>query len=442
MKLDMTKGKPYQLLLRFALPLMLSALLQQLYTMCDGMIVGRLLGTEAFAAVGMSSNLNWFPLSMLLGVTNGFGVALAQRFGAKDEEGFRCFFGAAMILSTVVGLVFTLVGLWGIQPFLHLVQTPDELMGHAIRYMRVLWAGLFFTASLNILSAALRAMGDSRTPFVSLVVSTLLNIVLDYALIQWCNMGIEGAAAATMLAQAAAAGWCLRGVIRKGNALPERRHLKPQKAVYCELLRLGIPPLLCNGVTASGELSMQAAFNACGVVFVTGVAAARRYFSLINVVGHGLQGALSTFVGQNWGAGEKQRIIQGTRTAALMSIGSSVAITALICVFAEPLILFFVPEGTAEAVRIGVDALRVEALFLVFLYLLCEYRAAIQGMGNALLPMLSGFLELVMRLGCSWLLPVWAGREGLYFIDAATWVVTTIMLWISYQVMRRKKLTV
>jgi len=438
--LDMTKGKPYKLMLRFALPLMLSALLQQLYSMCDSVIVGRLLGTEAFAAIGSAGSLNWFPLSMLLGASVGFGVALAQRFGARDTEGFRRYFAASLWLMLLIGLVFTCVGMLAAGAFLRMLQMPAELMGYTHRYLRVLWAGLAVTAIFNILTSALRAIGDSRTPFVALVASTVLNIVLDLVLIGQLHMGVEGAALATIASQAAALCWCLYGIACKARVFPERRHWKPQKNVVRELLRLGIPHLLCNGVTATGELWVQAAVNAYGVVYVTGVTASRRYLSLLNVIGHGLEGALATFNGQNWGAGEKKRIVHGTRTAVLMGIGASIATSVLVCVFAEPLIRLFIPDSSAEAIRIGMEALRVEAAFLIGLYMLCEHRAAIQGMGNALLPMLSGFLELVMRLLCAWLLPVFAGKTGLYFSDPITWAVTTVMLVVSYHALRKKYL--
>ena len=441
MTLDMTRGTPWKRMLRFALLLMLSALLQQLYTMCDSMIVGRLLGTEAFAAIGSASNLNWFPLSMISGATIGFGVALAQRFGSKDDEGLRCHFASSIVLSMLLGFILTVIGSLNVKPFLHLLRTPAELMPYANRYLRVLWAGLFVTAALNILTCALRAVGDSHTPFAALVVSTIINIILDFLLIQYLHMGVEGAAAATVLSQVVAVIWCLHAIICKASIFPQRRQWKPQKAIVKELLRLGIPHLLCQGVTASGELWIQSAINAYGALYVTGVTAARRHFNLLYVVGNGLEGALATFAGQNWGANQKKRIVHGTRTAVAMGISSSVVIAAFVCLFAEPLIRFYLPNSAIETIRIGTAALRVEAVFLPTLYLLCEYRAAIQGMGNAILPMLSGFLELLMRLLCAWLLPVVAGRSGLYFTDGLTWLVTMLMLLICYQVLRKKHLT-
>ncbi len=438
MALDMTRGRPMRRLLQFAFPLILSSLLQQLYTLCDSVIVGRLLGTVAFTATGSASYLNWFPLGMLSGAIRGFGVPLSQRFGAKEQEAFRHFFGCAIVLSLFLGILISILGSAFALDFLVMLNTPEQLLDLAVRYIRVIWMGFGITALMNILNTALMAMGDSRTPLIALAVSSVVNIVLDIVLIAWTPMGVEGAALATVLSQAAAAVPCYLALRRAGNALPKACHFRPAWPVVKELVRMGFPQLLSNGVIASGELVVQAAVNACGVVFVTGITAARRYFNLINVVGFGLEGAVVTYVGQNYGAGEYDRIRRGTRTAIRLGVGSALLSGILVYLLAEPMILFFVPEGTPETITVGVEALRVQSVFLVFLYLLCEHRAAIQGMGNAIIPMVSGFMELGVRIACTLLLPVVIGREGLYFTDSAAWVPTALMLVISYYICRNK----
>lgn len=438
MTIDMTRGKPLKLLITFALPLMLSSLLQQVYTMCDSIIVGRLLSTEAFAAIGSCSYLNWFPLSMILGCTQGFGVVLSQRFGADDKAGFRRALTMSTLLTCLVGLAVSLAGTAFLGPFLRLLKTPEELMGDSLAYLRVMWAGLLLTAFYNVVATALRAMGDSRSPFVALIFSTALNIALDFLLMAVIRMGVAGAALATLISQLVAVLYCCARMRKYREHMPARRDWRWHGPTARELLRLGVPQLLCFSVTNLGELAVTAAFNACGVVFVTGMMASRRYFELLTIVGNGLEGAVATFVGQNAGAKKGERIIEGTRTAVRLGIASSVTLGVLVALFARPLILLFVPNGTEEMIRIGMDALRVEALFVVFMYVLCEFRAAIQGMGNAIVPMLSGFLELAMRLLAVAVLPLMLQREGLYFTDAVTWVVTAAMLTGYYRHMRRK----
>jgi len=438
MTLDMTRGKPSGLLLRFALPLMFSSLLQQMYTLCDSVIVGRLLGTVAFTATASASNLNWFPLNMLLGAVSGFGVTLAQSFGAGNREEFHRFFGGAILLSMLIGILFSVVGVIWAENFLIMLHTPVQLLDFTLRYIRVLWIGFSVTAILNIFTSALLAMGDSRTPLIALAISSAVNILLDLVLLAWFRMDVEGAALATILAQGTAALWSFRGLYCGRDMLPKRRHFRPDGRVMKELLRLGLPQILCNGVTTSGELIVQAAVNSCGVAFVTGLTASHRYLNLLSVVNYGLEGAVATYVGQNWGAKKFERIQTGTRSAVCMGILASTATAVAVFLFAEPMIRFFVTDAAAEAVRYGTEALQVQAVFLPALYLLCEYRAAIRGMGNAAIPMFSGFLELAMRIGCTLLLPLVIGQNGLYFTDAAAWVPTMLMLFGCYQLLKFK----
>ena len=440
MTLDMTRGKPVNLLLRFALPLMLSSLLQQMYTLCDSFIVGRLLGTTAFTATASASNVNWFPLNILMGAIHGFGVALAQCFGAKDREEFHRFFAGSITLGLGLGLLFSMAGVIFAEPFLLLLNTPAELMDHTLRYLRVLWIGFSVTAVLNLFTSALLAMGDSRTPLIALAISSVVNILLDIAFIAWLNWGVEGAALATVIAQAAAAYRSFRGLQREGNSLPGKAHFRIRRDIAKELLRLGFPRMLCNGVTTSGELIVQAAVNSWGVAFVTGLTASHRYLNLLNVVNYGLEGAVATYVGQNWGAGEKERIQRGTRSAVSLGLGTAVVIGAAVFLLSESMIRFFVPDGAADTLTFGIEALKVQALFLPALYLLCEYRAAIQGMGNSVIPMYSGFLELAMRIATTLLLPLLIGQKALYFTDAAAWAITMAMLMFSYFALRRKLL--
>jgi len=441
MTLDMTRGKPVQCMLRFAVPLVVSSLLQQLYTLCDSVIVGRLLGTLAFTATGSASYLNWFMLSMVMGATQGFGVPLAQRFGAKKDGEFRRLFAGALVLSLLIGIVFSAGGVLLITDLLQLINTPVELLELTARYTRVLWTGFWITAMMNMFTSALMAMGDSRTPLIALAISSVVNVALDLVFIGWMKLDVEGAALATVIAQSCAAIWSFRGLLRVRDLMPGRQDFRIRGYVLKELLRMGVPRVISGAVISSGEMVVQAAINACGVVFVTGMTAARRYFNLVNVIGGALEGSLVTFVGQNFGAGNKDRIVQGTRNAVTIGFTTSVATGILVWLLAEPMIRFFVTDGTAEMIRVGVLALRIQALFLWSLYLLCEFRASIQGMGNVMIPTLSGFLELVLRILCALGLPMLMGKEGLYFTDMAAWVPTMAMLILSYYALKKKLLT-
>ncbi len=431
--LDMTVGKPSRLLLKFAFPLMVSALLQQCYTLCDSLLVGRFLGDVALTATSSAGNLSWIPQNLVCCAIYAYGVALSQRFGARDRDGFQRFMAGALVLTLFWGLLVTVVGVTSAKTFLRLLNTPEELLAGATEYLQVLWMGFLALALMNLFSTALMSMGDSQTPLVSLAISSVANIVLDAVFLAWFDMGIGGAALATVLAQVMAAAWNFRTLVRKGDALPRRQHFRLRWDVMKELLRLSLPQMLSSAVINSGDLLVQGVVNGFGVVFVMGINAARRYFSMLNIVGYGLEGAVSTYVGQNWGAEKADRIRSGTRFAVTFGFISSAVTGILVCLVAEPLIRFLLTDSSPETIRVGVEALRVSAVFLPSLYLLCEYRAAIQGMGNVVYPMLSGFSELAMRVAATLVLPLVLGRAGLYFTDACAWVPTMLLMAVGYK---------
>lgn len=440
MTLDMTSGKPARLLLKFAFPLMLSQLLQQCYSLCDTLIVGRFLGAVALTATGSAGALSWFPQNLVCCAIYAYGVALSHRFGAKDPDGFqRCFAGSA-VLTVTLGVIVTLVGSLFAEGFLVLLDTPAELLPQATTYLRILWIGFLVTALMNLFSTALTSIGDSKTPLVSLAISSVVNILLDIVFLAWLDMGIGGAALATVLAQVFAAGWNLLQLIRKRDVLPQTRHFRLQRQVMKELLRLSLPQMLSSAVINSGGLLVQRIINGHGVDFVMGLNAAGRIFSTLYVVGYGLELAVLTYTGQNWGAGKPDRIRAGTRFSVALGFASSALIGIVVALLAEPLVRFLITDASDETIRIGAEALRIQSLFLPSMYLLCEFRAAIQGMGNVVYPMLSGFSELAMRIGASLLLPLIMGRAGLYFVDAAAWIPTMGLMIVGYiAVLRRRK---
>lgn len=439
MTLDMTSGKPSRLLLKFAFPLMLSMLLQQCYSLCDTLIVGRFLGAVALTATGSAGALNWFPQNLVCCAIYAYGVTLSHRFGAKDMAGFRQHFAGSLLLASTLGMIITVAGAIFAETFLVLLDTPVELLPQATTYLRILWIGFMVTALMNLFSTALTSIGDSKTPLVSLAISSVVNIVLDIVFLACFDMGIGGAALATVLAQVCAMGWNLLQLVRKGDVLPKLSDFRLRWNVMKELLRLSLPQMLSSAVINSGGLLVQRIINGHGVDFVMGLNASGRIFSTLYVVGYGLELAVLTYTGQNWGAGQKDRIRTGTRISVLIGFASSAAIGIIVAIFAEPLVRFLITDASDETIRIGAEALRIQSLFLPSMYLLCEFRAAIQGMGNAWYPMLSGFSELAMRIVACLLLPLAMGRAGLYYVDAAAWIPTMILMIIGYYHVLRKR---
>ena len=440
MTLDMTSGSPMKRIVRFALPLMFSMLLQQLYTFCDSLIVGRFLGAVALTATGAAGGLHWFVQNLLGCAVNGFSVALSQRFGARDRESYRAHFAGALVLALGISLCVCILGTFLPGPALALLDTPEELMPEATAYLKVLWLGFWVTALMNSFSTALLSMGDSRTPLISLAISSAVNILLDILVLAFTPLGVAGAALATVIAQGCAAAWNFRALKRNGWCIPQRRHFRLRWAVIRELLRLGVPQMVASVVINIGGLAVQKIINGYGVLFVMGLSAAQRYFSMLNIVGYGLEVALGTYVGQNWGAGDLGRIRRGVRAAVLMGLCTSLITGAVAILGAEMLIRLLLPDAPEEAIRLGTYAFRVLGGFLWGLYMLCEFRAAIQGMGNALYPMLSGVSELVCRLAAVLLLPKLMGQEGLFFTDPGAWIFTMLLMVYGYgRIVRREE---
>lgn len=438
--IDMTRGRPLKLMARFAVPLILSSLLQQAYSLADSAIVGWLIGVEAFAAVGASSFLSWLPTSMLMGLSQGFGVLLAQRFGAGDREGLRRATLLSAAMASAAALAMTALGISFLTPLLVAVQTPAEMMAYSADYLRVVFSGLLATGLYNVAACALRAQGDSRSPLIALVISTVLNIALDWALVALADMGVEGVALATVIAQCASLAYC-GAQMRRTPAFPPAAGAPMTSGIAARLLKLGLPPMVRDGVVAVGGLFVQRAVNGFGTAFVAGMTAAQRYFSMLELVGAGLDGSLATFVAQNAGAGKRDRIAEGTRSAVRFGVVASIVTAVLAAALAQPLVSLLVGGAEAEVVGYGVNALRFTALFLPALYLLYIYRAVLQGMGDSITPTISGFAELAMRMASVMLLPPLIGRGAAYIANGMGWLLAAAVLMGVYYARRRRSRT-
>ncbi|MEA5013655.1 MAG: MATE family efflux transporter [Candidatus Limiplasma sp.] len=438
---DMTTGSPGKLMTRFALPLMGSYLFQQLYTLADGLVVGRLVGVEALAAVGATAFLSWMVLSLVLGFTQGFGVFFAQRFGAKDEAGLRRAATTSLWLCGAIGLGLTALGIGLAPAVLRAVNTPVELMEDALAYLNWIIGGTCIAVGYNLAGALLRAFGDSKTPLVAVVLSGVLNVALDVVLVGLFHWGVAGAAIATVVSQLLSLAYCLWALRGQREQLFSRREPRPDRATAATLLRLGAPMAFRNGVISVGGLFVQNAINQYGALFVAGMAAAKRYYGVMEVVSAGLEGAVATFVGQNAGRGDVSRIKAGMAFARRTGLLASGGVLALVFLLARPLVGLLIsspdPLQQALALEAGVNALRAMALCMPALYMLCMHRAAIQGMGHTLVPMFSGFMELALRILCVLSAASWLGVGGVYFADGIGWIGAMALVCLAYPLARR-----
>lgn len=441
--MDMTEGRPFRLIVLFSLPLLLNNIFQQLYYVVDSIVVGQLIGVDAFAAIGAAGFYYWFVLCVIIGFAQGFGALFAQRFGAKDYNGLRRVIAQSVILTAVLSVVLTAACLLLLYPALVLVNTPSDIIGDANTYLLWVLSATPVMFAYNVCAAILRALGNSRAPLVAVIISTAINIVLDLAFVGLCGMGIAGVAVATVIANCFALVYCLLSLRTIEIVRIRRADFTGGRDAAFSLMRLGGPLAFRNFVIETGSMLVQYVINGYGTLFVAGIAAALKYFGFMNLVGFSLDGTVSVYVGQNYGAGRFDRIKKGLKAARRIAIVSSVITAAFTALFGREMVLLLItgdPAEVAVVTEIGYHNLLAFSACLPALYLLFIYRSAIQGMGNSSIPMASGFIELAMRILCVFVLPLFIGVWGVYFSIGAGWLVAGAMLVISYYAVFRRRL--
>lgn len=438
---NMTSGKPSKLLLTFAFSLMAGNVFQQLYTVVDTMVVGKGLGVTALAALGASDWLNWLMLGVIQGLTQGFGIRMAQEFGAGREDKLRECVGSAAVLSMLFAVLLTAAGQLAAEPVLRLLQTPPEIIAYTILYLRIMFAGVPIVMLYNLLACILRSLGDSRTPLNAMIVASLTNIVLDCLFVLVFQWGIAGAAAATLIAQAVSSVFCFYYIKRITILKLKREDFRLREELTGKLFFLGLPMAFQNGIIAVGGMIVQFVVNTYGVLFIAGFTATNKLYGLLEIAGTSYGYAMVTYVGQNLGAGRMDRIRSGMRAAMGIAMVTSVVIAVCMLVFGKGILGLFLsgsPEVVEQTMRIAYFYLAVMSICLPVLYVLHVTRSALQGMGNTVLPMLSGVAEFVMRTLSVFLLPMLFGETGIFFAEILAWLGADIVLVISYFVVTGK----
>ena len=441
MQSDMTRGNPLSIIIRFTIPLFIGNVFQQLYNMCDTIIVGRFVGQNALAAVGSTGTIMFLILGFCSGLTSGFTVLTSQRFGAKDVRGVRMSVVNSLILSAVLVVVMTVGSLLCMKPLLRMMNTPEEIFEDAYAYISVICMGILASVAYNLFSALLRAVGNSRMPLIVLVFSAVLNVILDLVLIVVFRMGTMGAALATDLAQGISSIMCLIYIVKK---VPELTPEKDQWRFYPDAtgkqLRVGIPMALQFGITASGTMIMQAAINLYGATAVAAFTAASKVQGLITQGNFSIGQTMATYVGQNCGAGEYQRIRKGVRCAV-----ASISIYGIICgvlvvVALRPLLALFFAGGTDLDAMMPYAQTYITccALFYIPLGNIFVFRNAMQGCGFGLLPMLGGVVELFCRLALAVASMVSMNFLLASLCDPIAWLGACIFTGLSYRYVIRK----
>lgn len=429
---SMTSGSPAKLIFLFTVPLFIGNLFQQLYNMADTFIVGRTLGVNALAAVGCTGSLMFLIIGFAQGLSSGFSILTAQRFGAKDEAGVRRSFVASLVLGGIIGLVLTVVSVAFARQMLVMLQTPAEILDDAFSYMIVVFAGILATMLFNVLSNVLRALGDSRTPLLFLSVGCVFNIVLDLILILFTPLGVMGAGVATVAAQLFSGLACLWYIAKRFPILRlSRQDWKLTRHDVVQHLRIGLPIAFQTSIIAIGSLILQFVLNGLGSVSVAAFTAASKLEGLGSLPLMSVGVATGTFVAQNYGAGQIHRIRTGVLQAGGMALAFSAVMGAVFIAFGAPLSSLFI-EGQPQAMELAAIYLRVTGICLWVLGLLFLFRYTLQGLGQSFVPTFAGVMELVMRSVGSLVLVAPLGFTGACISNVSAWVGSAVPLTIAF----------
>ncbi|NLF28825.1 MAG: MATE family efflux transporter [Clostridiales bacterium] len=432
---NMTRGRPLRQILSLSLPLVLGNACQQVYTVANMAVVGNILGLRALATLGAVDAFNWAMLSFIQGLAQGFSIRIAHQYGACDFEGMKKTIGNSCSLAIMSAAALMAVGVSLIAPVLNLMNTPADIVGASRAYLQVAFLGAPAAMAYNLFAALLRAVGDGKTPLRAMFSAAAVNVALDLLFILAFRMGVEGAALATVVAQACAAGFCLRKLKRSGVLKLSRRDLAPDARLMAKLLGLGLPIALQSTVIGVGSMIVQRVINGFDVIFVAGFTATNKLYGVVEPAAISLGHALTAYVGQNRGAGAFDRIRRGVRASALAGALAAAVIGGIMLLFGRNVLSLFIGSGDAEASQAlgyALNYLRLMSSFLPVLYLLHVYRSSLQGLGDTLTPMLSGFAELVMRVGAALLLPAVIGFEAVFVGEILAWFGADLILFWGY----------
>lgn len=437
----MTSGSPVVLILTFSLPLMVGNVFQQLYTVVDTMVVGQVLGVGALAALGAADWVNWMMLGIMQGFTQGFSIRMAQNFGAGKLEDLKKSIAMSALLAGVLAVLLLIVGQLILPGLLAMMQTPESILGDSMQYMRIMFAGIPIVMSYNLLASILRALGDSKSPLYAMIVACLINIGLDFLFVAGFSWGIGGAAIATLIAQMCSAIYCMAALRRISVVRLQREHWQKDYFLCTELMKLGAPMAFQNAIISIGGMIVQSVVNSFGVLFIAGFTATNKLYGVLEVAATSYGYAMITYTGQNLGAGKVDRIKKGLRSAVIVAVFTSAVISAIMLLLGRPILSLFIsgtPQEVTAALEIAYHYLAIMSYFLIVLYLLHIYRSTLQGLGDTVMPMVSGIAEFTMRTGIALLLPRWIGQEGIFYAEIFAWAGADVILLTSYYIRIRR----
>ena len=440
MAVDLTKGRPLSVLFRFSLPVIGGNLFQLFYTLADTLIVGQTIGENALAAVGATSVFVYFILCFITGMTGGFSIILAHDIGSRREEDAKRNIVASIYISVAMTVIITAVTCIFSKGIIRVMGIPETIAEDAYVYMVIVLAGTGATVLYNLISNILRALGDSRLPLIYLIISSLLNVVLDIVFIVPFGMGVGGAALATVLSQLLSGVLSLVSAKKRYSVMSiERKYWHLDIQAVKRNLNLGFIMGFQMSVMCIGQVVMQSSVNRFGTAAIAGYTAATKMDQLSVLINGSYVSTVSAFVAQNQGAGETERIKSGVRSSLLLAMITDAVIMGITMIIEPYVVPLFVSNPSPETYLYSKDFFLITVPFYPLLGILCVYRTAVQALGNSKAPFAACIAELVARCSASILLAIYAGYRGVIFSTPLAWLLADIIVITSYIMMMRRK---
>ena len=438
---DLTKGKPSRVLWTFTLPMFLSVAFQQMYNIADSVIAGRFAGEDALAAVGASYPITMIFNAIAAGSNIGCAVVIARIFGSGDYKKLRTAVSTTVISSVVISVVLMLAGVFTSAPMTALLNTPENIFGDAALYLKIYIGGFVFLFLYNIATAVFVSLGDSRTPLVFLICSSVGNIILDYVFVRFFSWGVAGVAWATFIAQGTACVFALVFVrirIRSIPAADDYRRFSGE--MLKEICRVALPSILQQSFVSVGNLFIQSLVNSFGSSVIAGYSSAIKLntFCITNLTTLG--NGVSSYTAQNVGAGRKDRIEAGFRSSLLISLVITVPFSVLYYFFASPFVGLFMEHGGGEAMQIGVRFLHLVSPFYVFISAKIMVDGILRGMGKMKIFLVSTFADLIIRVILAYILSPYYGTDGIWYSWPVGWMAATLLSVLFFLVIRKKEI--
>lgn len=438
-QISMLNGEPIKSIVKFALPIMASSLLQYNYTLVDNILVGRYVSTDALAAVGGVGSINSFIIGAALGLTSGFTIPVAQAFGAKNQEKINRYAGSSMTVSFLLGLLLVVIAHIISTPLLRLIGTPDEILGLSAAYVNILYFAIPFQMLSNNFTAISRAVGESRKPLLYFIISIFVNFVLDLLFITVLHWSVEGAALATLISHITAAVLTGNYILRHNESVHiSKENLKPDIKTAFAQLKLGIPVSLQFTVTSIGSMFLQSAVNSFGTATIAGFTAAGRVENLANIPLSGLSVGTQTFVGQNYGAGNYDRIVKSVRKIFTLNILLSLVLSGALLSVGMPIVRLFMTEPDEEILFAAHKYLIATAECFSLVAVLFVLRNTLQGLGFTYANAVAGAGELIGRIAIALIFTPLIGFNAVCYAAPAAWLLADIPLAIIYLKKQKK----